>query len=682
MPDPISTARDIENNDIIVANWISTHAKSMPEKIALRMGATIFSYADLAIQIEQNAAVLQNELGVTYGDRVAFLGYNSPEFLITFFACAKLGAIFVPLNWRLAPPEQLYILQDCTPTTLLLEADFSTLCHTAQDVLPSCQIVGLDFKPEGGHSLAALQNRVNPVASNADVDPESPILLVYTSGTTGHPKGAILTQKALYYNALNAIEMHALSRADHALNALPLFHVGGLNIQVTPIFYVGGTVTLLRHADPQQILRTIEQHKPTLTNLVPSLLIACIQSADWANTDVSSLQRIATGSTIVPQYLYDMIYARGIALAEVYGATETCPIAIHLPLDLPENKRGSVGLPARHCKVRIVDSDDQTLPAGEAGEILIKGPNLLQGYWNQPEATTLALRQGWYYTGDIGYYDEDGYYYIVDRKKNVIITGGENIYPAEIEPLLLEHPQVDDVAIIGLSDEQLQEVPVAVVVASPKASLTADELRAFLVGKIAAYKIPHHFIWRDELPKTALGKTQHFQLREQLQQDSGPVALKPNRKNDSTSKIKGALRRRLEQAPVTKQHDQLKRYIQTEIGVLMGVEPTSEQNLLTLGIDSLLSIQITNHLAIELDVTLPNTLVLQYPNLDALTQCLLNILTQNTSDSSAMERATQPQESLALETWFPQQYNQQEYYNGVPGLGQATSALLSVLLTN
>lgn len=497
-----------------ISHWIDHHAAFTPDKAAIHFEGRTLTYRDLAAAIAQTAQGLQTQLKIKPGDRIAHLGYNSPELLILLFACARLGAILVPLNWRLVTAEHLYILQDAEVSALVVEAAFAGLVDPMREVLPHCHVIGLDFAPKLGLTMAALLT-ITESQPTPQVDLTAPLLIVYTSGTTGRPKGAILSQGALQWNAINSQHMHDLTSQDHILTVLPMFHVGGLNIQTTPALHWGATVTLHRRFHPDQTLAAIHNAKPTLTVLVPVTMQACLASPHWAATDFSHLRVVATGSTTVPPHLPAAFRSRGVTVLEVYGATETGPIAIYQRSDSDFSKLGSTGVPALHCQVRVIDEQGRDLPPGAAGEILIKGPSMLAGYWRNEAATQATLRDGWYYSGDIGYQDEAGYYYVVDRKKNLIKSGGESIYPAEIERVLLEHPGVAEVAVIGVPDARWQEVPLALVVAAQGITLDEAHLRHFAQGQLARYKIPQHIVFIDALPKNAMGKVQHFLLKEE-----------------------------------------------------------------------------------------------------------------------------------------------------------------------
>ena len=315
-------------------------------------------------------------------------------------------------------------------------------------------MIGLDFEPPPGrHSMRCW--RKHRRGRDPDADLSSPLLIVYTSGTTGRPKGAVLRQEALLWNGVMSQHMHSLTSDDHVLTVLPFFHVGGLNIQTTPALHHGATVTIHARFTPEAALETIARQKPSLTVLVPATIQALTEDPGWAAADLSSLKAVATGSTIVPPHLIERITARGVPVLQVYGSTETCPIAVYTRLGGDLSREGSTGLAGLCCEATIMDEAGNELPPDSSGEIAVRGPNVLVEYWRNEKATREALHDGWFRTGDIGSRDADGYFYVHDRKKNMIISGGENIYPAEVERVLLEHPAVADCGVIGRPDPQM-----------------------------------------------------------------------------------------------------------------------------------------------------------------------------------------------------------------------------------
>ncbi len=500
-----------------LADLIDRNAAFTPDKAAIRWSlypddlVRTLTYADLAQRVADTTRALKSQLGVGRGDRVAILATNHPDYLTLLYACARLGAMLVPINWRLAAPEQLYILRDAGAKALVVEQMFADVIDTLGEGLPDTCIVGLDsFTPGRGRSLSALLHEASGDGRGPNVDTSSPLLIVYTSGTTGHPKGAVLTQEALIWNAVMSQHMHDMTAQDRILTVLPLFHVGGLNVQTTPALQVGATVTLLPRFTPEHALA---HDKPTLVVLVPATIQALLEHAQWETTDLTSVRAVTTGSTQVPQPLVDAITNRGVPVLLAYGATETCPLAVYTRLSGDWRRPGSTGLPGLVCDARIVDDHGADVPAETAGEVIVRGPNVLCEYWRNARATAEALRDGWYYSGDIGTRDADGHFYIHDRKKNVIISGGENIYPAEVERVLQQHPAIAEAAVIGRPNERWQEVPVAYIVPRPGGTADASDIERYCLTQLARYKVPREYVVVESLPRNAMGKVQHFRLR-------------------------------------------------------------------------------------------------------------------------------------------------------------------------
>jgi fatty-acyl-CoA synthase len=499
-----------------LSDLIDRNACFTPDKPALRFAGQTLSYAAFAQRIAATARALKSQLGIGRGDRVAILATNHPDFLVLLYACARLGAMLVPLNWRLAVPEQVFILCDAAVKALVVEADFAAIVPALREARPDVEVIGLGSVPE---SIAFDELLVAGTGDgrNPHIDFSCPLLVVYTSGTTGRPKGAVLTQDALVWNAAMSQHMHGLAAHDHILTVLPLFHVGGLNIQTTPALQTGATVTLHPRFAPDATLSAIGADKPTLIVLVPATIQALVEHPRWHATDVTSVRAVTTGSTVVPQPLVDAIAARGVPVLQVYGSTETCPIAIYTRLGGDPRAGNSAGLPGLYCEARVVDESGAEVPSGMPGEVVVRGPNVLFEYWGNAAATSEALRNGWYHTGDIGVRDQHGYFHIHDRKKNMIISGGENIYPAEVERVLYDHPAVAEAAVIGRADPKWQEVPVAYVVLRSGASADADALTRHVAKELARFKVPRDIVFVSDLPRNALGKVQHFRLREMVQ---------------------------------------------------------------------------------------------------------------------------------------------------------------------
>jgi fatty-acyl-CoA synthase len=497
-----------------LSDLIARHAAFSPHKPALIFEGEVFSYRAFFERIETTARALAAEFGVRRGDRVAILSLNRPDYLVLLYACARLGAILVPLNWRLAAAEQMFILSDAAAKVLLLEQAFDGILPSLANELPDTRVVGLDFSPAQGVSFDTMLTMATGDGRNPHVELSCPLLIVYTSGTTGRPKGAVLRQEALLWNGVMSQHMHGLTSEDHVLTVLPFFHVGGLNIQTTPALHHGATVTILSRFTPDAALTTIARDRPTLTVLVPATIQAITDHPDWAATDLSSLKAISTGSQIVPPHLIERFVSRGVPVLQVYGSTETCPIAVYTRLGGDLSRNGSTGLPGLYCEAVVVDDTGVELPPDMPGEIAVRGPNVFFEYWGNEAATREVLREGWFRTGDIGRRDADGYFFVHDRKKNMIISGGENIYPAEVERVLLEHPDVADCGVIGRPDPRWDEVPVAYVIPRAGCRADAEALKAHLLAQLARFKVPREFVFVEDLPRTALGKVQHFKLKE------------------------------------------------------------------------------------------------------------------------------------------------------------------------
>ncbi|HYD57829.1 MAG TPA: AMP-binding protein [Burkholderiales bacterium] len=459
----------------ILERWV----QASPDKTALHWEGVKLSYAELWNSID----VAARSLPVRKGERVAWLGYNDPALLVLLFALARLGAILVPLNWRLTAAEHREILADCSPTLLVCGSEFAA--HGAQLGVP----------------LGRLDAPVGPL-TEAMGDEHDDVLIVYTSGTTGKPKGAVLTQSALVWNGLNSFHAHDLRADDHVLTVLPMFHVGGLNIQTLPALFAGATVTLHKKFDPGAWLSAVAGQRPTLSLLVPAAMRAVIEHPAWPSTDLSSLRLLNTGSMVVPDALIRAFHARGVPVGQIYGATETAPIAIALRGEDALRKPGSAGKPVPHSEAKLVD-----------GEIWIRGPAVMRAYWNDREGLT---PDGWFRSGDLGRIDEDGYWWIVGRSKDLIISGGENIHPAEIENVLADCPVIAEAAVVGVSDPRWGEAACAAVVLKPGSVLVEPELLKLFEGRLARYKHPRRIVSLSSLPKNALGKVQKGELRRLL----------------------------------------------------------------------------------------------------------------------------------------------------------------------
>ena len=475
-------------------------ARRRRRAIAVRDDEGERDYEELAAAIEHCAGLLAADHGVGRGERVAYVGLNRAALLVTLYACSRLGAAMVVCNWRLTPAEIAALVGDARPRVLLGDDDMVGPIPLPASV--PARAVG-DLRLEAGAAPPAPR-----VGSLDDV-----VLIVYTSGTTGSPKGAMLTQRAVVSNAANSVYMHDLTADDHVLTVLPMFHVGGLNIQTTPALRAGATVTIRARFDPGRWLADVERLRPTLSVLVPAMMAAVIDHPEWPRADLSSLRMVATGSTFVPVPLIEAFHERRIPVAQVYGSTETSPIAVCQTATEALQAPGATGTPPPGCELRLVDVDGRPARAGEVGEVLVKGDNLFAGYWQRSEATAEVLVDGWYRTGDVGAIDATGQLRISDRLRDVVISGGENIYPAELERVIGQLAAVAEVAVVGAPDARWGERPVAFVVARSGAVLNEDDVREHLVINVAGYKHPARVHFLDSLPRNVMGKVQKDQLR-------------------------------------------------------------------------------------------------------------------------------------------------------------------------
>ena len=479
-----------------IDRWIVDAAAQSPDKIALIFGDETIDYKTMASRIDAKTRQLVNA-GIRCGDRVAWYGLNHPEVFILLFACARIGAIFVPLNWRLAIPEIAAIVADCSPKILIYTDEFVSQVRAIKG--PAAVKLGGEYP--------AREDPETPNTKNEVLEDEA-ILIVYTSGSTGVPKGVVLTQKAITCNASMSIDAHQMSSEDIVFNSLPLFHVGGLNILPTPAFSLGATVLLHEKFEPDAACMALQQ--ATLAITVPTVLQAIMNTDCWVSADFSKLRGISIGSTDVPLAMIDAVHGRGIPMIQVYGATETSPFAIYQTLDEAFASAGSIGRAGRSCEIRLV-SDGRDVPLGEAGEIWVKGDNVLREYWHNEELTQAQLLDGWWRSGDVATLDEDGYYWFTDRIKNMIISGGENIYPTEIERILRDIPGIKEVVVVGRPHEAWGEVPVAVLVAD--IPMTNQDVLGSLQDKLARFKHPKDVVFVEALPRNATGKIVTSEVR-------------------------------------------------------------------------------------------------------------------------------------------------------------------------
>lgn len=509
-------------------------------------GTQAYDFAKFWRRVARVTAHLQATWQVQSGDRVAWLGLNHELQLVTLVACARLGAVFVPLNFRLAIPELQQIMQDAQPGLLVHDTVNATTAQALiwpgkaghpnggpfpeqqaiaeQKPIPQCRTTHHDRLIDNASPRAMLL----PVVGS-----ELPLLLVYTSGTTGLPKGALHTQAGLMANARASAWAHDFGPRDKMLSTLPLFHVGGLCIQTLPALLAGVEVVLHPRFEPSAWLDEMHTSQPSLSLLVPATMRALFEHPRWASTSLDCLRGIMTGSSTVPMAYLHHLHTRGVPVGQIYGTTETGPISIVLRLPEAMSRVGAAGWPQPEAQVKLIDARGDEVGTGQTGEVCVRASNLMQGYWcahhTQPHAAPAAapdagpdaapdaasvgsaegLQRGWFHTGDLGQRAPDGCITIVGRSKDMVISGGENIYPAEIENQLISLPGVAECAVLGLPDARWGEVPVAVLVRSASAegqSLSVDAVQQHLLQHIARFKLPRRVVFVQNLPKSALGK--------------------------------------------------------------------------------------------------------------------------------------------------------------------------------
>ena len=506
-------------------DWIAHHARARPAKVAMvdRHTDRRFTYAAMDERVERLAAVLHREFGVGPGERVAVLSQNNTNVFEVQFACWRLGAIFVPLNWRLAVPELEFIAGDCRPKVLVHEAGFAEVATSVASSAGIGQRIVWDGPVEGVADYEEALASATDGAPRAANTHDTVLTVMYTSGTTGRPKGAIITQGMTFWNCVNQVEF--FSDGPDMVNwvVLPTFHTGGLNVYANPAFHFGGRNVVTHTFDPAEGLRLLTDPEVGITHFlgVPAHWLFMSQVPAFAEATFPTLACAGVGGSPTPIELIKTWMEKGVPLQQAFGMTETSPLVTSLTRDDAARKIGSSGMPALHTECRIVDEAGSDVPVGAVGELWVRGPNVTPGYWNRPEATAEAITDGWLHTGDAARQDDEGYYYIVDRWKDMYISGGENVYPAEVEDVVYQLPGVAEAAVIGVPDERWVEVGRAVVVRREGAALTEAEVVRHCAERLARYKVPKSVVFVDELPHNATGKILKRELRERY---GAPVA--------------------------------------------------------------------------------------------------------------------------------------------------------------
>ncbi|GCE09911.1 class I adenylate-forming enzyme family protein [Dictyobacter aurantiacus] len=498
---------------ITLGEWLAHREFLSPYKVGLIDEETEshFTYRTLNLRARALAAYLQQQYHLRQGERVAVVAFNAPEYLDAFFACALLGAILVPLNWRLTAHELGSILNDCQPALLLYDSAHAELARSLQRTGQVRSLLTFDDFPG---EQADLSSQIHPFTS---VDGEEIALILYTSGTTGLPKGVLLSHRMITWNAINTQISWGLRDTDIVPTFAPFFHASGLNVLTTPLYHLGGTVVLLRGSSSQAIMSVIERRRCTVVFAVPTVFQQMLQHPTFTGSDFSSVRFFITGGSPCPPHVITGYAERGLGFRQGYGLTEVGVNCFSLAPEYAVSKAGSVGHPVFHSRARIVDEFDHDVPPGEIGELILAGPHVCSGYWQQPEATASVYRDGWWHTRDLVRQDADGFYYIVGRQKDMFISGGENIYPAEVENVIITHPEVLEVAIIPQPDARWGEVGLAVIVPRVPGSVTPEEILSFCAEKLARYKLPRAIRFVEALPRNAMGKIMKVELVKEFQ---------------------------------------------------------------------------------------------------------------------------------------------------------------------
>jgi len=503
-------------------DWISYHAATNPKKRAMYdlVSGRDFSYAQMHDRVAQVAGMLRDK-GIQPGDRVAFLCLNTTDVMELVFGCWRVGAIALALNFRLTPPELAFILNDAEATMVLVDAPFAPLAEPTKGLTKvkhwvMTDGVGGDSEYEQGLAAATPDYDFHPQSL------EDQCLLMYSSGTTGSPKGVIITHAMLDFTASSAIRLGETGPSDVSLNNMPLFHIGGLNVTALPSIWIGGTCVIMRMFDPGATIKAISNPDLGISVMfcVPAAYNAMKAHPAMETADFSRINLALCGAETVPEALINWWGDRGIIIQEGYGMTETAAAGtMLLKSDIPE-RIGWAGRPLMHSRIKIVDENGDEVPRGTPGEIWFKGLAITPGYWRNPEANAKSFTDGWFHSGDIGIMDEHDYVSIEDRVKDMYISGGENVYPAEIEGVLYEMDQIVEVAVIGLKDERWGETGCVCAVVKEGEGLNMDDVMGHLEGRLAKFKLPSHLHLIPELPRGGTGKVLKFELRKSV-----PVAL-------------------------------------------------------------------------------------------------------------------------------------------------------------
>ena len=483
-------------------DWLSKWAIYSPHHIAIKEYETgkTFTYSELNTAANQLANVLTTEHGLRNADRVAIIAENCAEYVILMSVAQKTGIIIVPLNYRLAVEEIDYLLQDAQPRMIIWETKFAHLVRETAAFEKIKHRIPLE------NLQAIYQDAPQETFPSVEIDDNHPIFILYTSGTTGFPKGAIYSHGMLFWNSVNTAISLVINSESRTVNCMPPFHTGGLNVLLTPFLHRGGFVCLMKQFDAVAVLKLLESEEVTLFMAVPTMLKMMADDATFTAAEFPKLKYFIVGGESMPVPLIEKWATKNVPVRQGYGMTEVGPNLTSLHQDDAVRKKGSIGRANFYVQTKVVNEKGEEVAPNESGELLLKGPMVTPGYWQNESATTKAIKDGWFYTGDRVRQDEDGYFYVVDRIKNMFISGGENVYPAEVERILIQHEAISEVVVVGVPHEKWGEVGKAFVVLKEGQAIDLDEIKSFCLHRLSKFKIPKHLEILTELPKNASGK--------------------------------------------------------------------------------------------------------------------------------------------------------------------------------
>jgi fatty-acyl-CoA synthase len=506
---------------VFYGDWLQRRASLSPNKIALIDALNQnqpITYLEWNQRVNQLANFLHDGIGIQKGDRISIYAMNRVEYLDTLFACNKLGAILQVINWRLTVRELMGIIQDVAPRVLIYSHEFQEQVDDLRPELPTVEeFIALDPATDTDDTVWPREkgNWSKNQPPSLELSWDDPWVICYTGGTTGVPKGAILHYRSITANSLNTIVSWGIRSEDVIPEFMPFFHTGGINVLTLPLIHMGGTNIVCSGFDIDQFFDQIETLGVTFFFAVPTMFLMMIQHPRWESLDLSDVRLVMSGGGTCPTVVYKAFWEKGVEFKAGYGLTEAGPNTFWLPAELAKVKIGAVGRPLFHIDVKLVDEKGDELQTGEVGHLLIRGPHVFGGYWNQPEETAQALVDGWLHTGDLARKDEDGDYTIVGRSKDMIKSGGENIYPSEVEDVMHSHPAISEAALIPVPDPKWGEVGRAIVSLKPGKALQEEEFIQWLRDQMAHYKVPKSILFIESLPKTAANKPDKKKLMEE-----------------------------------------------------------------------------------------------------------------------------------------------------------------------